>query len=117
MSWSPIRAVMFFASEPEIVASWWAANLGRDASVSRDGEFRYFSAGEIEFGFHPADDDRNPIGASPVIYLSVDNLEQTRSRLLKLGCTMHRGPLTIDNSRQICQMIDPFGNTFGLDGS
>jgi len=107
---------MFFASDPEIVASWWASNLGEDAPVVRDGEFWYFIVDQIEFGFHPADDDRNPIGASPVIYLSVANLAMTRAHLLKLGCTTHRGPLTINSSRQICQMIDPFGNAFGLDG-
>ncbi|HUZ40188.1 MAG TPA: hypothetical protein VMU68_02185 [Acidimicrobiales bacterium] len=115
MEKSPIRAVMFFASDPKIVATWWASNLGEDAPVIRDGEFRYFIVDGIEFGFHPAD-DRNPIGASPIVYLAVSSLEQTRSRLMELGCIMHRGPLTIDSSRQICQMIDPFGNAFGLDG-
>jgi hypothetical protein len=107
---------MFFASNPESVASWWAANLGEEAPALRDGEFWYFILDGIEFSFHPADDDRNPIGASPVVYLSAANLEKTRARLLKLGCTMHRGPLAIDSFRQICQMTDPFGNTFGLDG-
>lgn len=107
---------MFFASDPDVVATWWASNLGDDAPVIREGEFRYFMVDGTEFGFHPADDDRNPIGASPIIYLTVSSLEQTRSRLLQHGCTMLRGPLTIDDSRRICQMIDPFGNAFGLDG-
>jgi len=107
---------MFFASDPEIVASWWASNLGEDAPVVREGEFLVLHCGPDRVRLPPADDDRNPIGASPVIYLSVANLEMTRAHLLKLGCTMHRGPLTIDSSRQICQMIDPFGNAFGLDG-
>jgi predicted enzyme related to lactoylglutathione lyase len=115
MGSSPIRAVMFFASDPEIVATWWASNLGEDAPVIRDGEFRYFIVDGIEFGFHLAD-GHNPIGASPVIYLSITNFEQTRTHLLELGCAMHRGPLTIDDSRRICQLIDPFGNTFGIDG-
>jgi len=28
----------------------------------------------------------------------------------------HRGPLRIGPERQICQLMDPFGNVFGLDG-
>jgi predicted enzyme related to lactoylglutathione lyase len=107
---------MFFTSNPDVVATWWASNLGEDAPILRNGEFRYFMVDGMEFGFHPSDNDRNPIGASPIVYLTVSSLEQTRSRLMKLGCTMHRGPLTIDSSRQICQMIDPLGNAFGLDG-
>jgi hypothetical protein len=29
---------------------------------------------------------------------------------------MHRGPLAIDATRSIAQLVDPFGNVFGLDG-
>ena len=108
---------MLFVDSPEIVASWWSMNLGEGSILEHDGEFFYFLFNTIEFGFHPADDDRNTRGGSPVIYLSVANLEQTRTRLAALGCSLHRGPLTITPTRQICQMIDPFGNTFGLDGS
>jgi len=32
------------------------------------------------------------------------------------GCAVHRAPLAINASRRTCQMVDPFGNTFGLDG-
>jgi hypothetical protein len=91
MESSPIRAVKFYASDPEIVSTWWASNLGEDAPVIRDGEFRYFIVDGIQFGFHLTD-DRNPIGASPVLYLSVANFEQTRNHLLELGCAMHREP-------------------------
>jgi predicted enzyme related to lactoylglutathione lyase len=45
-----------------------------------------------------------------------DNLEQTRTYLLEFESAMHRGPFIIDGGRRICQLIDPFGKTFGLDG-
>jgi hypothetical protein len=117
MNGSPLAAVMFFVDEPEIVATWWASNLGDGADVIDEGDFYYFEAGDIEFGFHPNEDGRNPHGASPVLYLSVPDVVQKRLALLERGCTMHRGPLRINADRQICQMIDPFDNTFGLDGA
>lgn len=116
MSDSPVTAVMFFVDEPEAVALWWAANFSDGADVIAEGDFYYFEAGAIEFGFHPNEDGRNPAGASPVLYLSVPDLEQRRLALLERGCVMHRGPLRVNADRQICQMIDPFDNTFGLDG-
>ena len=107
---------MFFSTTPDVVASWWASNLAGGVPLVQEGEFWYFLLNGVEFGFHPADPIRNPIGGSPVVYLSTADLENTRESLLILGCSMHRGPLIVDDSRRICQMIDPFGNTFGLDG-
>ena len=46
----------------------------------------------------------------------MDDVLAVRALLFEAGCTYHRGPLRIDAGRQICQLIDPFGMTFGLDG-
>lgn len=72
--------------------------------------------GGVELGFHPADDTRNPRGGSPVVYWAVESVDTTRTALLDRGCTHHRGPLDIDDGRRICQLVDPFGTVFGLDG-
>ncbi|MGH3827930.1 MAG: hypothetical protein ACRDQX_12275 [Pseudonocardiaceae bacterium] len=39
-----------------------------------------------------------------------------REHLLATGCTHHRGPLRVDEQRQICQLTDSFGTVVGLDG-
>jgi predicted enzyme related to lactoylglutathione lyase len=115
-----IRCIMVFAVDPVRSARWWADVLG--AQVREHGDesdettYAWFDVSGVEYGFHPADDDRNPRGGSPVIYWQVDNLRAARDHLLAEGCTPHRGPLRIDQHRQICQLIDPFGTVFGLDG-
>lgn len=109
-----IRAVMYFVDDPPTVATWWARALGHEAQ--HDGEFSFVNDGGLEIGFHPNDDGRNPSGSSTVAYFHVDDLETRRSYFLDLGCTMHRGPLDISSSRSIAQLVDPFGNVFGLDG-
>ncbi|HEY9417374.1 MAG TPA: VOC family protein [Pseudonocardia sp.] len=109
-----VRSVMVFAADPVASARWWAGQL--DVEVHVDSLFAWIEVCGVELGFHPADDQRNPRGGSPVVYWSVDGVPDVRRRLLDAGCTHHRGPLRIDEHRQICQLTDPFGTIFGLDG-
>jgi predicted enzyme related to lactoylglutathione lyase len=108
---------MIFADEPIAVASWWADLLEcpRDRVMFED-EFVFFDVGDIEFGFHPADAGKNSVGGSPVVYLRVDDHSAAVSRAESKGARLYRGPRAIDASRSIAQLMDPFGNVFGLDG-
>jgi predicted enzyme related to lactoylglutathione lyase len=108
---------MIFAEEPKVVGSWWADLLEcPDDRVSFEGGFVWFDVGDIEFGFHPSDAEKNSVGGSPVVYLRVEDHSAAVARAESKGARLHRGPLAIDASRSIAQLIDPFGNIFGLDG-
>lgn len=114
---SAVRAVMYFVADPARCGAWWAEHLGASAALHAEpGGFHWFETDGVELGFHPADEERNPAGASAVVYHGVDNLDAWRARLLAAGCTLHRGPLVVGPHRRICQLTDPFGNTFGIDG-
>jgi len=108
---------MFFAEEPSVVAHWWAdlleCPIGR---VSMKDEFSWFDVGDTEFAFHPSDARNNPVGGSPVVYLRVEDHAAAVARAESKGARLHRGPLAIGASRVIAQLVDPFGNVFGLDG-
>jgi predicted enzyme related to lactoylglutathione lyase len=111
---------MLFAEDPRAVASWWAAALGtEDVEVEEhaQGPFVYFETNGVELGVHIADPAKNPLGGSPVVYWSVASVAAAREQLLRLGATAHRGPIAVDDTRSICQLRDPYGNVFGLDGS
>jgi hypothetical protein len=110
-----VRAVMLFVDEPRTAAQWWADHLGGHAVVRSKEVFCWYEVGGVEVGFHPPDDQRNPRGGSPVVYWAVAELEAERARLLASGCRAHQGPLTVYATRTICQLVDPFGNVFGLD--
>jgi hypothetical protein len=76
---------MVFAVDPEKSARWWAGVLDAQVQldVAKDGSvYAWFDLHGIEYGFHPADDERNPRGGSPVVYWAVDNLTAERDRLL-----------------------------------
>lgn len=112
----PIRAVMFFADDPETCGRWWAERLTGGAAVQVDGAFCWFDLDGVEVAFHHADPDRNPRGGSPVVYWTATDVLAQREEFLDAGCTQHRGPLDVAPGRRICQLVDPFGNVFGLDG-
>lgn len=109
-----IKTVMFFVSQPREAANWWARAMN---TVARhDSEYSFIEVGELEIGFHPNDDGRNPQGSSTVAYFKTDDFEESRAHFLQLGCMMHRGPLEVSATTSIAQLIDPFGNVFGLEG-
>lgn len=114
---SIVRSVMIFAQEPKVVAYWWADLLECPIDrVSCEDGFVWFDVGDTEFGFHPADASKNPVGGSPVVYLRVEVHTVAIARAESKGARLHRGPFAIRVSRSIAQLIDPFGNVFGLDG-
>jgi predicted enzyme related to lactoylglutathione lyase len=119
LSGSRIASVMLFADDTRAVAMWWAGAFGAErvnVEEHAQGPFVFFETGDIEFGVHVADPDKNPVGGSPVVYWSVDSVGSARAALLERGATHHRGPIEVDHERSICQLRDPYGNVFGLDG-
>ena len=109
---------MFFATDPQTCCHWWAERLGSVGGTHLEaGGFCWFEVSDVEVAFHPVDQERNPVGGSPVVYWAVDDVETRRHDFLQAGCTPHRGPLDVAPGRRICQLVDPFGNVFGLDGA
>ncbi|MCX4637146.1 VOC family protein [Streptomyces sp. RPA4-5] len=109
---------MYFTPSPDEVGRWWSDALGAELHREEAGEsvYTWLDVDGVEFGFHMADEKRNPHGGSTVTYWSVDDVDAVRQRLLDAGCTHHRGPLQVVPGRKICQVIDPFGIVIGLDG-
>jgi predicted enzyme related to lactoylglutathione lyase len=106
-----IRTVMAFVAEPVAAARFWREVL----HAPGDQEPQLVVYGDLELFFHLADEERNPQGGT-VVYFDVDDFDAARSELLAAGCEPHRGPLAIEGGRRICQLRDPFGTVWGLDG-
>lgn len=114
-----VVAIMLFAEDTHAVGAWWAKAFGVElieVEPHPQGDFVFFKAAGVEFGVHAADPIKNPLGGSPVVYFSVPSVDAARERLLADGAELHRGPLAVSAGRSICQLRDPFGNVFGLDG-
>jgi predicted enzyme related to lactoylglutathione lyase len=105
-----IRSVMAFVADPAAAARIWRQALGAPAN----DDPQLVELGELELFFHLAD-ERNPQGGT-VVYFDVDDFDAARDELIAAGCAPHRGPLGIPGGRGICQLRDPFGTIWGLDG-
>ncbi|MGA5134551.1 VOC family protein [Streptomyces olivoreticuli] len=113
-----IRTVMVFVDDPEAAARWWGDIFGSEVKLDINGTavYAWLDLDGLEFGFHQASPKANPHGGSTVPYWTVEDLDTERKRLLDAGCIHHRGPLDVEPGRRICQLVDPFGTIFGLDG-
>jgi uncharacterized glyoxalase superfamily protein PhnB len=47
----------------------------------------------------------------------VDDFDAAREALLARGCDAWRGALELEDGRRMCQLRDPFGIVWGLDGA
>lgn len=55
-----------------------------------------------------------PFGS--VVYWAVDDFNAALAHVEKLGATLYRGPLAIQDGLAMCQVRDPWGNCIGLRG-
>jgi predicted enzyme related to lactoylglutathione lyase len=69
----------------------------------------------VIIGFHPAD-AKNPGGVHGTTpYWEVADFDSALAALLSRGATLHRGPGATDFGARVALLIDPFGNTVGLN--
>lgn len=111
-----VRAVMVFCDDPGGSCAWWARVL--DVRPRGSVAFAWIDLpGGVELGFHPADPEKNPSGASTVPYWSVPDLDAALRVLVSAGAHRLRGPLEVEPGRRIAQVRDPHGAVIGLDES
>ncbi|MEJ5867977.1 VOC family protein [Pseudokineococcus sp. 5B2Z-1] len=111
-----VRAVMVFCDDPEASCAWWARVV--DVRPRRSGAFAWVDLPcGVELGFHPADPEKNPSGASTVPYWSVPDLDAALRVLVSAGAHRLRGPLEVEPGRRIAQVRGPHGAVMGLDES
>lgn len=116
-----VAQVVVFVEDPAGASRFWAEALDVPHRLANGGAL--VEAAFAEIYFHPVDEEKtpwgeekNPWGSSTVVYLAVDDFDAARERLISAGCQPWRGPLEIEEGRRICQLRDPFGTVWGLDG-
>lgn len=108
-----VREIMMFVPDIREAKVWYSEFLGIEPSIDEEN-YCQFKLGGVELGLHPADEKMGAGGAGTVAYWEVGDLGEVLERAQVLGAKLYRGPKTTDDSRKICQIIDPFGNVLGL---
>jgi len=105
--------VFYFVHDLAEATRWYVARLGAEPTV-RARQLVMFDVAGTRLTLHEADEFNQPGPSGTVAYWAVDDLDATVAQWSAHGASAHRGPKTIMTGERLCQMLDPFGNLFGL---
>jgi len=111
-----VKAIMMFVEDIHFAAKWYSELLSRKL-VYLDVDIPVIELDDTSIWFHKADSKVSSGKAGTIAYWEVNDFHQAMSCALKNGGTLYRGPLEIEDNQAICQILDPFGNLFGLCGT
>ncbi len=108
-----VNEVTFFVDDVR-EASWWIEDLIEEKPVFVNDDFTKFTIGSTEVGIHRSDDKTRPGVAGQVAYWEVTDMDSVIVDFLSLGGCLYRGPITGADGYRVCQVMDLFGNVWGL---
>jgi predicted enzyme related to lactoylglutathione lyase len=109
--------IRLFVDDVAKSRDWYKSYFGIEP-IEDIGNFSSFRIGQTMLDISVAD-DKSPLSqGGSVGYWQVDNLEQAVSHAIELGGQIYRGPLRVNEiQKTIVQILDPFGNVFGLEAA
>jgi predicted enzyme related to lactoylglutathione lyase len=112
---SKVKSVFMFVDDIAASRDWYARILGQPPTYI-DESFAMFNVNGINLCFHLADlKTPVPTGGS-VSYWWVEDFTKSLKALQAAGASLYRGPIESEPGSRICQLKDPFGNVFGIEG-
>ncbi len=106
---------MIHAPDSGLGLDWYQkAFPGSVRQVEQRSQFEYITIDDTNLEV-VVSDAKVPSGAAgTVVYWHTVAFEKRLRFLLSIGATLFRGPMMLDDGSQMCQVLDPFGNPFGL---
>lgn len=108
-----VHSVMFHVADTQAACAWYADYLSLKP-IYLLPDFPVLRIGHSEICFHKADAKVATGKAGVVTYWRVADFSKAVERAKERGGVLHRGPLVIEDGSTIGQILDPFGNLFGL---
>jgi predicted enzyme related to lactoylglutathione lyase len=112
-SFGAVGNVFYFVADLDAAVEWYAARLNCEPVV-RGGALVAFEVGGSRLTLH-ATDELNSTGPSGTVpYWTVPDVDAVVTEWTAHGAEAHRGPKTVFTGERLCQLLDPFGNLFGV---
>jgi predicted enzyme related to lactoylglutathione lyase len=105
--------IFYFVGDLDGATTWYTARLGVEPAV-RARQLVMFDLGGVRLTLHEADEFKLPGPSGTVAYWTVTDVDTAVRQWSAHGATAHRGPKTIISVECPWQVLDPFGNLFGL---
>jgi predicted enzyme related to lactoylglutathione lyase len=115
---NPVAAVMIHVADVDAGFDWYQRAFP-DAIRKRINapiDFEFLDVNGVMIEIVAADSKVGSGAAGSVVYWQVADFDAALSRLQRIGASLYRGPLAIENSQRMCQVRDPWGNCIGLRG-
>lgn len=108
-----IDEVLFFVDNMAEAKEWIKVLLEKEPDFQSENYYS-FNLGFCKIGLHPSDSKSSSGVAGQVSYWKVSDMQSAISHFIDHGCRLFRGPIIGVDGVKICQLIDPFGNAWGL---
>lgn len=109
----PVGNVFLFVDDLDAAVTWYAARLRREPVV-RGGALVAFDIEGVRLTLHRTDELNTPGPSGTVPYWTVPDVDAVVEDWVANGAVAHRGPKTVFTGERLCQLLDPFGNLFGV---
>ena len=109
----PVGNVFLFVDDLDAAVAWYAARLRREPVV-RGGALVAFDIDAVRLTLHQTDELNTPGPSGTVPYWTVADVDAVVEDWVANGAVAHRGPKTVFTGERLCQLLDPFGNLFGV---
>lgn len=114
---TPIAGVLIHVADVPTALDWYQRVFPQAEGIMLgDPAFTCLRLGGVQIELVPADEKVTSSPAGSVVYWQVADFEAALRHLESVGATRYRGPMTIEDGLQMCQVRDPWGNCIGLRG-
>jgi len=113
---SRLDGVMYIVTDPNAARQWYGHLFQTEIRFMEAFQFEYLLVGGCVMEFLEADHKNQPGTSGQVAYWLVPDFEAFLERACSLGASVYRGPINIEDGRQMAQLLDPFGNIIGVRG-
>lgn len=108
-----VEEVLYFVPDVQTAKHWYGDLLGVEPYFDQEG-YCAFRLANITVGLHPSDEKNSSGIAGQVTYWRVSDIQKTIAHFELNGCRKFRGPTFGVDRVWVCQIMDPFGDVWGL---
>ncbi len=105
--------IFYFVADLAAATDWYSARLGLEPGT-RASQLAMFDLPGARLTLHETDALNQPGPSGTVPYWTVPDVDAVVAEWTRHGASAHRGPKTIMTGERLCQLLDPFGNLFGV---
>lgn len=114
---SPICSLLIYVPDVQAALEWYeVAFRGSERRHIQAFSLTYLDVGGVRLEIVPADTKVAAGPAGTVVYWSVDDFDEAKAHFIRVGATLYRGPMSVEDGKQMCMLQDPWGNCLGLHG-